>query len=118
MKTTIGIRRLYDEPGPGDGIRILVDRLWPRGFRRDDERIHHWVKEVAPSPELRRWYAHDADRWKEFLRRYHAELDAATDAVEQLRRLFTAPRVTLLFATKERRLNNAAALQLYLDRKA
>ncbi len=72
----IALKRVYDVPSETDGRRILVERLWPRGLSKDKASIHHWLKEIAPSPELRRWYAHRPERWTEFQARYHAEIDA------------------------------------------
>lgn len=98
-----------------DGRRILVDRLWPRGLSKAAARIDHWAKAVAPSTALRRWYGHDPAKWKEFRRRYFAELDANPAGLAELRRHLGKGRVTLLFSSKEERLNNATALREYLE---
>lgn len=97
----IRLARVYDDPTPDDGTRVLVDRLWPRGMRRDDPRVGRWDKDVAPSTELRRWYGHQSDRHAEFVRRYRAELadpDLAA-ALDGLRALATAGPLTLTTAT-------------------
>ncbi len=95
--------RVYDEPGPDEGTRILVDRLWPRGLSKDRARVDEWLKEVAPSTGLRKWYAHDPARHEEFERRYRQELvdDDHAEAVDRLRELLGTGPVTLLTATKE-----------------
>jgi uncharacterized protein YeaO (DUF488 family) len=115
----IRIKSVYDPPSPGDGRRVLVDRLWPRGLKREAARIDLWLKEVAPSAELRRWFNHEPGRWSEFQKRYRAELRGNTDSVETLRDLIRAARpVTLLFAAKDAEHNNAVALRHYLSAKA
>ncbi len=113
----IAVKRVYEEPAQSDGVRILVDRLWPRGLTKEAARIDHWAKGVSPSNELRRWYGHDPDKWPEFRRRYFSELDQNPDAVAELRQHLKGQRVTLLFSSKEDRLNNAVALKDYMDNK-
>ena len=95
------IARVYDEPVPGEGERVLVDRLWPRGLRKDDPRVGQWLKQVAPSTELRRWYGHDPARYERFARRYRTELagPAVAPALDQLRALAAHGPVTLVTAT-------------------
>lgn len=95
--------RVYDPVDPADGQRVLVDRLWPRGIRRDDPRVGEWMRDAAPSTELRRWYGHDPERFEEFQTRYEAELasGSAHDAVLRLRALADPGPVTLLTATKD-----------------
>lgn len=111
----IAVKRVYDPPSPDDGLRVLVDRLWPRGLSKASARVDLWAKELAPSHELRRWYAHDAKKWPEFKRRYFAELKARSQAVDSLRRETGRRKVTLLFGSKEPRLNNAFALKQVLE---
>ena len=108
--------RVYDEPGPHDGTRVLVDRLWPRGLRKDRAHVDVWLKEVAPSKELRTWYAHDPEKHEEFARRYRAELadDDHAAALEELRGLLGEGPVTLLTATREVSLSQAAVLAEHL----
>jgi uncharacterized protein YeaO (DUF488 family) len=110
------VRRIYDPPDPGDGVRILVDRLWPRGLAKHHARIDFWAKDAAPSDALRHWYQHDPGRWDEFRRRYAAELDANAEAVTALRRRIGGAAATLLFSAKEVEYNNAVALKEYLER--
>jgi uncharacterized protein YeaO (DUF488 family) len=113
----IELKRAYDPPAPGDGRRVLVDRIWPRGIARDDLRIDAWLKELAPSPELRKWFGHDPERWQEFKARYARELDERPDALAQLVEMAKAGRVTLLFGAKDTEHNNAVALKDYLERQ-
>jgi uncharacterized protein YeaO (DUF488 family) len=114
----IGTKRVYEPAESGDGFRVLVDRLWPRGLAKADARIDLWARALAPSDALRRWYGHEPERWPEFLRRYHAELDANNEEAETVATLLEKARVgplTLLFASKETQLNNAAALKAWLE---
>ena len=109
----VRLRRIYDEPAADDGLRVLVDRLWPRGMRKDDARIDLWPKDIAPSTELRRWYGHDPDKAREFSRRYREEL-RSEPAASALADLLAAARqrdVTLLTATKDVGLSQAAVLR-------
>ena len=94
----VQIKRVYDEPSPRDGKRVLVDRVWPRGMKKDKAHIDLWFKDVAPSTGLRKWFGHDAARWDDFRRRYAAELDKHQEAVEQLRRLADKHALTLVFS--------------------
>ncbi len=111
----IRTKRVYLPAEPGDGVRVLVDRLWPRGLKRSEARIDRWLKAVAPSPELRRWFGHDPATWEEFQRRYHAELDANPEPVEELLALAREGTLTLLFAARDEARNNAVALKAYLE---
>ena len=110
----IRIKRVYDKQAKSDGRRILVDRLWPRGLTKADASVDFWARVVAPSHQLRRWYQHAAEKWPEFRRRYFAELDANPTGVAELRTQLGRGPVTLLFGSKETRLNNATALAEYL----
>ena len=112
------LKRAYDPPSEDDGCRILVDRLWPRGLRKDEARIDHWLKEIAPSTALRKWFGHDPARWEEFRRRYFAELDGRAPVVEELRKRTQRTLVTLVYGAKDQIHNNAAALKDYLSRYA
>jgi uncharacterized protein YeaO (DUF488 family) len=118
--TDIRVRRVYEEPSPADGVRVLVDRIWPRGLRKDAARLDEWAKDVAPSTELRKWYGHDPAKFAEFSRRYAAELDEpkARDALNRLRALAADQPVTLLTATKEIEISQAAVLAGLLREKA
>lgn len=111
----IHIKRIYDVPEPGEGTRILVDRLWPRGLSKERARVDLWLKEIAPSNDLRRWYHHERDKWPEFRARYFAELDAVPDAVAVLRERLKAGTVVLLYGSREPEYNNARALKEYLE---
>jgi uncharacterized protein YeaO (DUF488 family) len=115
-KNRIRVARVYDEPGPDDGQRILVDRVWPRGFRKDDPRVGKWLKDVAPSNELRRWYNHQAERFDEFASRYEKELQGS-DALEELRKLTKRGAVTLVTATRDPQASQAAVLAKLLSRR-
>ena len=110
----IRTKRIYDEPAPSDGRRVLIDRLWPRGISKKAAHIDIWAKSVAPSNELRRWYRHDQAKWAEFRDRYSAELDANPEAVAELREQLGTGPATLVFSSKEERFNNASALREYL----
>jgi uncharacterized protein YeaO (DUF488 family) len=100
MTSRIRVARVYDDPSPDDGQRILVDRLWPRGFRKDDPRVGTWLKDVAPSKELREWYNHQPERFDEFAARYRTELQGS-EALDDLRKLTKRGVVTLVTATRE-----------------
>ena len=116
----IRLKRAYDAPADDDGARVLVERLWPRGVRKDDAALDDWLKEVAPSPELRKWYAHDTDRWDEFRARYLRELDErdeARAAVEQLLERARAGTLTLVLASKDVERSSAALLKQHLEAK-
>jgi len=108
----IRVRRVYDPPSPDDGARVLVDRIWPRGLRKDAARLDDWAKDVAPSTQLRTWYGHDPAKFAEFRRRYAAELQAPgpREAVARLGALARAGPVTLLTATRELDISQAAVL--------
>ena len=113
----IQCKRVYDPASGQDGYRVLVDRLWPRGLARENARIEHWLRELAPSNELRKWFAHDPTRWDEFRRRYADELraPAAAAALAELHDLIAAhPVLTLLHAARDTTHNNAEALRLWL----
>lgn len=109
------IKRIYELAGPDDGHRILVDGMWPRGVRKADAGLEEWLRGIAPSPELCRWFGHDGAKWDEFRQRYAVELDARPELVGQLRRLAENGPVTLLFAARDGEHNNAVALKAYLD---
>jgi uncharacterized protein YeaO (DUF488 family) len=112
------LRRVYEPRAPQDGTRVLVERLWPRGVRKEDPRIDLWLKDLSPSPELRRWFAHEAEKWPEFQRRYRAELDAAGSptaaAVAELRDLIAQGPVTLVYAARDPQMNSALVLREWL----
>ncbi len=111
----IRIKRIYDKPDKSDGLRILVDRLWPRGLTREKAKIDLWLKDIAPSTELRKWSGHDPDKWQIFKKRYFAELKKNASAVESLKKEIKAKDVTFLYAAKDTLHNNAAALLEFLE---
>jgi uncharacterized protein YeaO (DUF488 family) len=111
----IDLKRAYETPSDRDGLRILVERLWPRGLTKAGAAIDHWLKDIAPSSELRTWYGHRPDRWLEFRRRYRAELRSNHAAVEGLRTLCTAQQVTFVFAAKDVERNGAVVLKEFLQ---
>jgi uncharacterized protein YeaO (DUF488 family) len=111
----IRIKRIYERPSPEDGFRVLVDRLWPRGVSKTDAAIDLWLKEAAPSDELRRSYAHQPGHWSEFRSRYHAELAAKPDILTPLREKAAQGTVTLLYAARDQQHNNALALKEFLE---
>jgi uncharacterized protein YeaO (DUF488 family) len=108
----VRVRRAYDQPEPSDGARVLVDRLWPRGLSKARAALDDWCKDVAPSPELRTWYQHDPDRFAEFSRRYQQELrdPERAEALDHLRSLAASGPLTLLTATKDAKISEAAVL--------
>jgi uncharacterized protein YeaO (DUF488 family) len=107
----VRLRRIYEPPGPDDGARVLVERLWPRGLTRTKAALDLWLKEIAPSTELRRWYGHEPARWRGFRRRYLAELRLSTERTEALRELARRGPITLLFATRDVSHSGAAVLR-------
>ena len=115
----VQVSRVYDPPEPGDGQRVLVDRLWPRGLSKERARFDDWCKEIAPSTELRKWYGHDPDRYAEFARRYRAELGdpVRAAALANLRKLAGHGQLTLLTATKRSDISEAAVLADLLARR-
>jgi uncharacterized protein YeaO (DUF488 family) len=113
----VRIKRAYDRPEAADGARFLVDRLWPRGLKREGLELTGWLKEVAPSDDLRRWFGHDPDKWKGFRGSYFAELDARPETWRPLLEAAQKGTVTLLFGAKDLQHNNAAALRTYLETK-
>ncbi|HXS41959.1 MAG TPA: DUF488 family protein [Stellaceae bacterium] len=114
----IRLKRVYEPPSQEDGLRVLVDRLWPRALKREAAKIDVWLKDIAPGTALRQWFGHDPSRWAEFERRYRRELAANPEAVAALRALVKAnKRLTLLFAAKDSEHNNAVALKNFLARR-
>ena len=111
----IEIKRVYDAVQPSDGFRVLVDRQWPRGLAKADAEFELWLKDAAPSADLRRWFGHQPAKWPEFRERYFAELKPHRELLEPLVARAKRGRVTLLYAARETRYNNAAALKAYLE---
>jgi uncharacterized protein YeaO (DUF488 family) len=115
-RATIRLKRVYESPTEDDGNRILVERLWPRGVSKAKAEIDLWLKEVAPSAELRKWYGHDSARWEEFRRRYRAELDERGEVLSDLKRRLKEGTVTFVYAAKDEEHNSAVVLKEYLGR--
>lgn len=114
----IWLKRAYEEPSPQDGQRVLVDRFWPRGVGKEEARLDAWLRDVAPSDELRTWFGHDPDRWEEFKERYFAELDERPEAVRELAERAEAGRLTLVYGARDEKRNNAVALREYLESRS
>ncbi len=111
----IKLRRVYDQAEPDEGYRVLIDRLWPRGISKEHASWQEWLKEAGPGNELRKWFNHDPARWGEFRKRYRAELATRPEVLQRLRELEKEHgTLTLLFASKEERYNNAVALREFL----
>jgi uncharacterized protein YeaO (DUF488 family) len=106
----VRIKRVYEQPEAGDGYRVLVDRLWPRGLSRERANLDEWAKELAPSDELRKWFGHDPDRFAEFRTRYRAELRDRGDEIERLLSLAHSGPLTILYAARDHEHNNAVVL--------
>ena len=115
-KPSMQVKRVYEPPSRDDGVRVLVDRLWPRGLSKAGAAVDLWLKDLAPSVRLRRWFNHDPARWAEFKERYAEELDGKTPAVSALMGASRRGRVTLLFGARDAKHNNAVALYSYLTR--
>jgi uncharacterized protein YeaO (DUF488 family) len=115
MTAMLKLKRIYDQPSPSDGMRILVERLWPRAVSKQRARVDLWLKDVAPSTELRQWYGHDPAKWKQFRQRYQAELRARPDALELLKHKSKEGTVTLIFATKDEKHSGALVLKQFLN---
>ena len=113
LMSSLRIKRVYERPAPDDGVRILVDRLWPRGLRKDAAALDHWCKDIAPSPELRKWFDHREDRFDEFSKRYRLELKG-NPALADFRKLTKPGKVTLLYAAHDEEVNHAVVLAEYL----
>ena len=111
------LKRVYEKPAAEDGKRLLVERLWPRGLKKEEAKIDEWLKDVAPSTELREWYSHDPAKWTEFKKRYWEELEAKKDLVLRLAKESKENKVTFVFGSKEEKLNNANALKEYIETK-
>lgn len=114
----IRTKRIYEPAPPDDRFRVLADRLWPRGLSKELARVDLWLRELAPSTELRKWFQHDPERWDEFRGRYFAELDGKADLVAQILEQVRWEPITLLFSSQEERYNNATALKEYLEKHA
>lgn len=113
----IRVKRIYDPVEDADGFRVLVDRLWPRGIKKEEAAVDLWLRDVAPSTDLRRWFGHDPARWPEFCRRYAKELATKTAVLTVLRKKARTGAVTLIFSAADHAHNNAIALKRFLEAK-
>jgi uncharacterized protein YeaO (DUF488 family) len=113
----IKVKRIYDNPKGRNGFRILVDRLWPRGLRKDEVKIDLWQKDIAPSNSLRKWFSHDEKKWNEFKLRYFRELDNNSEALNIILDKARDGSIILLYAAKDERFNNAVVLKEYIETK-
>jgi len=109
------LKRVYEPPSPEDGFRVLVERLWPRGLSKERARVDLWMKEISPSPELRKWFGHDPDKWVEFQARYRAELEKNPDVAQMQQILRDHPVVTFVYAAHDEERNSAVLLKQFLD---
>jgi uncharacterized protein YeaO (DUF488 family) len=114
---SLTIKRVYEPPDASDGVRVLVDRLWPRGLSKDKAKVDRWMKELAPSDALRRWFGHDPAKWADFRKRYQAELRAGSELVKALAAATQRGRVTLLYAARDEQHNNAVVLADFIKKK-
>ena len=117
---TVKVKRIYESPERADGVRILVDRLWPRGLTKEEAALDEWIRDIAPSDKLRAWFGHQQNRWLEFNRRYKKELGKPEQKaiVRRLRKISGIATVTLLYAAKDEEHNNAVALASVLQKKS
>lgn len=112
----IKLKRVYEKPLKEDGFRVLVERLWPRGLTKERAAVNLWLKDVAPSPELRKWFSHDAAKWEEFRRRYWRELEDKQDLIKFLKQKNKEGTVTFVYAARDEEHNGAVALKAFLER--
>jgi len=112
----IKLKRVYEERSKEDGFRILVERLWPRGLTKDRAAVDLWLKDVAPSPELRKWYGHDPVKWEQFCERYWAELRQKKDVINVLKEKSKEGTVTFVYAARDEEHNSAVALKRFIER--
>jgi uncharacterized protein YeaO (DUF488 family) len=117
-RATIRLKRAYEPLSKDDGLRILVERLWPRGLTKEKAAIDLWLKEIAPSPELRKWYGHDISRWDEFRRRYRAEIEVKGEMLSDLKQMIKEGPVTFVYAARDEEHNSALILKEYLESMA
>ena len=113
----IQLKRAYDPPSEEDGMRILVERLWPRGVTKEKAALDAWMKDISPSPSLRKWYAHDPEKWEEFRRRYREELRRNEEAIQELEGMVAGRTVTFIYAAKDEARNSARVLKEFLEER-
>ena len=114
----IRLKRAYEKPESRDGTRVLVDKLWPRGVKKEDARIDAWLKEIAPGDDLRKWFGHDPDKWNEFNKRYTHELNDNQEAVRKLREIVDRGRTTFVYGAKDEEHNNAVVLKHFMEEES
>ena len=114
----IKLKRAYEKPAKEDGFRVLVERLWPRGLKKEDVALNLWLKEIAPSPELRQWFSHDPQKWQQFCRRYWAELENKQNETRLPKKRVKEGTVTLIYGSKDEEHNAAVALKKFLEGEA
>lgn len=115
---SVKLKRVYEEPLESDGTRILVDRLWPRGLTKEKAKVDFWLKEIAPSTELRKWFNHEPIKWPEFKKRYKAEIINNTDALSVLKKHLSNGKATIVYGAKDEEHNDAVVIKDYLDNMA
>ncbi|GHT27557.1 MAG: DUF488 family protein [Hydrotalea flava] len=116
MKKNLSLKRVYDPPEDSDGLRVLVDRVWPRGLTKEKAKIDVWLKDIAPGTELRKWFAHDVAKWKVFHEKYTTELLHNKPAVEELRKLLSKQNITLVFGAKDVLHNQAVVIKEFMSK--
>jgi uncharacterized protein YeaO (DUF488 family) len=117
VSMNLKIKRVYEQPDEDDGMRILVDRLWPRGLTKEKANVDLWLKEIAPSTELRKWFVHDPDKWRGFRGRYETELRHKEDLVEFLKQKAKKEKITLIYGARDQKHNEALVLKQFLEQK-
>ncbi len=118
MRHELKLKRVYEAPRKDDGFRILVDRLWPRGLTKEKAKVDLWLKEIAPSTELRKWFGHDPKKWRSFRARYQTELKGHTDQLELLRSKIKEGTLTLIYGARDQEHNEALVLKEFLERRS
>ncbi|QQS45183.1 MAG: DUF488 family protein [Acidobacteriota bacterium] len=113
----IKLKRAYETPSKKDGKRILVERLWPRGISKESAKIQAWLKELAPSAELRKWYQHDVSKWDEFQKRYQKELETKEELINELEQILVNDIVTFIYAARDEEHNSASVLKMYIENR-
>ena len=114
---TVKLKRVYEEPSESDGTRILVDRLWPRGLTKEKAKVDVWLKEIAPSTELRKWFNHEPSKWPEFKKRYQAEMSNNTEVLSALKKHLANGKATIVYGAKDEEHNDAVVIKQYLDKR-
>ena len=113
----IQLKRAYEKPGSSDGCRILIDRIWPRGVSKEELKIDEWLKDIAPSTSLRKWFGHEPDKWNEFKKRYFEELKHNKELTNRIIEKMHQDEVTFVYSAKDREHNNAVALKEYIEKQ-